>query len=111
MSFPIYEVGDRVILRADLCLNEEYTNEGIRPPGDRGAVYLMPSRESLSFAGEELTISFVDETDDLVYYTCEETGGGNNMFDGVWYVAGMFTGLANPMVEISSDTLDEILVL
>lgn len=111
MSFPIYEVGDRVILRSDLHRNGEYTNEGIRSPGDIGAPYLMPSRDSLSFAGEELTISFVDETDDLVYYTCEETGGGSDVSSGVWYVAGMFTGPANPMVEISSDTLDEILVL
>lgn len=111
MDFPIYSVGDKVILRPDLNLNGEYTNEGIRPPDQRGAAYLMPSRESISFAGSEMTIAFVDRTESMIYYTCEETGGGNDTFSGVWYVGGMFTGLNEPMVEISAGALDEILVL
>lgn len=116
MDFPIYSVGDKVILRPDIQPGVEYTNNGIRPQHGYHGMYLVIDKECLPFAGEELTIAYVDDqtggTDNgLVYYTCEETGGGEDVFGSVWYVGGMFSGPSEPMTEISVDVLDEILVL
>ena len=74
---PLYYPGDRVVVRDDLVINQEFTIGSYTNSNNERRIWTLPvSFELLRYKGETVTIGSVYFIDAGIYvYTIEENGG------------------------------------
>ena len=100
-----YHPGDRVIVRGDLVIDQEYGNIYLDPEGDRITSNWYQEKRDLCFDKCDGVVTIEDCYDG--YYVIEE-----DFYHDWYFVDGMFVGLAEEreLKDIPASDLDKILL-